>query len=607
MSSPGLASEFVVADDYSYNRSSPYRWIAAHAFRYAKYLVTFVIGAFCNGLGAAFIPVLLGIAFNAILTPTPNLTVVAWCAVAAITSQSVRAVLQYMRNASAEIIGQRVERDARKELYANLLGKSMAFHSIQSVGDIMARATNDVHELYLMWPQGLNMIVGSAMFMIFPLVLSPAISPQLILTPVLFTIGYVLTVRQHLALLKPITESVRGTFGKMNARLAEAIDGIEIVKGASQENREVAQFADNASAFRDAYVRQGRLEARFVPLLVMSIAIGTAFLHALILLRAGQITIGNVVTYMGYISLYGFPVMTSLYGYSEFSLGIAAARRILELLQTQTELDQNKAGHVGAIQGGVKFDGVSFAYPDAAPSVQDVSFETKPGQIVALVGQTGAGKSTLVKLINRAYDATSGRVLLDGIDVRDWNLESLRSQISIIEQDIFLFSRTIAENIAFGSPNATQEQIEQAARDAQAHEFIMGFKDGYQTVIGMRGVTLSGGQRQRIALARAFLTNPRILILDDSTSAIDSATEDQIQRAIYRATEGRTTFLITHRLSQIRWADQIVVLRMGKVAASGTHEQLLRTSEAYRRIFGLEKAEKAADNDEALKQLVPGR
>jgi ATP-binding cassette subfamily B protein len=218
--------------------------------------------------------------------------------------------------------------------------------------------------------------------------------------------------------------------------------------------------------------------------------------------------------------------------------------------------------------------------------LKDISFEAKPGETIAIVGQTGSGKSTLTKLVNRTYDTSVGRVLIDGVDVREWSLESLRSQISTIEQDIFLFSRTIAENIAFGAGEATtREQIERAAREAQAHEFITSFPDGYDTIVGERGVTLSGGQRQRIAIARAFLTNPRILILDDSTSAIDSATEDQIQRAMRRILTGRTTLLITHRISQIRWADRILVLRRGELVAHGTHEELLATSEAYRRFF----------------------
>jgi ATP-binding cassette subfamily B protein len=282
--------------------------------------------------------------------------------------------------------------------------------------------------------------------------------------------------------------------------------------------------------------------------------------------------------------LFGFPTFISLFAYSQVSLGLAGARRILELITTETELDENKEGYAAPINGAIEFRNVTFGYSDS-PVLENVSFRVEPGHTVAIVGQTGAGKSTLSKLINRIYETTSGDVLVDGVSVRDWHLESLRQQISIIEQDIFLFSRTVAENIAFGCPGATQEQIEQAAKDAQAHDFIMGFTDGYQTVIGERGVTLSGGQRQRLALARAFLTHPRILILDDSTSAIDSATEDQIQRAIERAAEGRTTLLITHRLSQIRWADQIVVLRKGRVAAVGDHETLMKVSEPYRRIF----------------------
>ncbi|HMZ07088.1 MAG TPA: ATP-binding cassette domain-containing protein, partial [Anaerolineales bacterium] len=237
------------------------------------------------------------------------------------------------------------------------------------------------------------------------------------------------------------------------------------------------------------------------------------------------------------------------------------------------------------IRGEIEFRNVSFHYPGSDNVLEDISFKVKPGQTVAIVGQTGAGKTTLVKLINRIYDVTEGQVFVDGLDVRDWNLASLRSQISIIEQDIFLFSRTLSDNIAFGKPGATKDEIMAASIAAQAHDFILDFDETYGTVVGERGVTLSGGQRQRIALARAFLTDPRVLVLDDSTSAIDSATEDKIQRAISNASRGRTTFIITHRLSQIRWADLIIVLRKGHIAAIGSHDELMKTSEAYSRIF----------------------
>ena len=231
------------------------------------------------------------------------------------------------------------------------------------------------------------------------------------------------------------------------------------------------------------------------------------------------------------------------------------------------------------------FDDVTFADDGGSPALQDINVSVEPGQPVAIVGQTGAGKSTVAKLINRIYDVDQGRVLIDGVDVRDWDLAALRRQISIIEQDIFLFSRSVAENIAFGCQDGTRAKVEEAARNAQAHDFILAFRDGYDTEIGERGATLSGGQRQRLALARAFLTEPHILILEYSTSAIDSATEDRIQQAIERAAHGRTTILITHRLSQIRWADLIVVLKQGRIAAIGSHEDLLQQSEAYRNIF----------------------
>jgi len=238
--------------------------------------------------------------------------------------------------------------------------------------------------------------------------------------------------------------------------------------------------------------------------------------------------------------------------------------------------------------------------------LKNISFHARPGETIAIVGQTGSGKTTLTRLIDRIYDVTGGRILVDGVDVRDWRLESLRSQISAIEQDIFLFSRSIAENISFGTgQEASVEEIEHCARQAQAHEFITGFPEGYASEVGERGVTLSGGQRQRIAIARAFLADPRILILDDSTSAIDSATEDQIQRAMRAVQQGRTTFIITHRLSQIRWADRILVLRRGELVDEGRHDELLARCEAYRHIFARYDVE-LPPLDETVIAIPPG-
>lgn len=593
-------SEFAVSLDWTTNTQTPVRWLGSHVRRSWWIILVVFIGAAGNAFLAAALPIFTGIGFDAIVGETPNLRLLLWAALLMVVTQFVRGGLQLGRNFGSEVLGQRLERDTRTELYSSLLGKSMGFHDLHATGEIMARATNDVRELALMMAPGLNLVLGSANFLLMPLVVTPAISPQLLLTPILFAVGYVFAMRTYLKNLQPVTENVRRQFGIMNAGLTESIEGIETVKGAAQEAREVARFDHNAWNVRDAFVAQGRVEARFLPLLLFGLAQGLAFWHALLLYQNQMISIGDVVAYMGLVTLFGFPVFVSLFAYSQVSSGLSSARRILEIIRTKSDLDQNEAGHAAPMRGDVVFSDVTFRYAvtdeDAFHATVEVSeasqaalehasFSVQAGQTLALVGQTGAGKSTVAKLINRIYDVNEGAVEVDGVNVSDWNLAALRQQISIIEQDIFLFSRTIAENIAFGKPDATQADIEDAARAAQAHEFITSFPEGYATVVGERGVMLSGGQRQRIALARAFLTDPAILILDDSTSAIDSATEDQIQRAIEAASRGRTTILITHRLSQIRWADKIVVLQRGRVVAEGTHDELMAQSQAYRNIF----------------------
>ncbi len=580
-----LSAEFTLPKRLKTDRGGAVRWIFSHALHHWYLFITMTIGAISNAALAALVPVLIGQAFNGLSSHPGDTAFLLRIAILIAISQAARGVLQLARNFSAELVGQRLERDIRDELYVSLLGKGMTFHSLQPVGDTMARATNDVREINLMFSPGINLVIGSANFLIMPILFAPSYYPALIITPLLFMIGYFLSLWQYLHELGPITNRVRQTFGDLNTRLTEAIDGIETVKGMAQESGEVGRFENNARRYRDVFVRQGDVEARFIPLLLLGIAQAAGLFHSLILYRLGLLNLGGVVAYFGLLQLFGFPTFTSLFAYSQVSLGIASAQRILELINRENNLDQNVRGYRGQMRGEVEFRHVTFSYDDGDPVLENVSFKVNPGQTVAIVGQTGTGKTSLVKLVNRTYDVSSGQVLVDGVDVRDWNLEALRRGTSIIEQDIFLFSRSISDNIAFGHPGARPEEVRAAAKAAQAHDFISDFAEGYQTVIGERGVTLSGGQRQRLALARAFLTDPRILVLDDSTSAIDSATEDKIQRAIYAAARGRTTFIITHRISQIRWADLILVLRKGRLVDCGTHEQLMQTSEAYRRIF----------------------
>ena len=591
-----IPAEFTLTRKATYNRTSPMRWIVSHAVRFWPLLILIVAGAYGNGALAAVVPGLVGDAFDQMLADPTSLGAIIPLALWIGGSQLIRGVLQFGRNFGAEWMAQKIERDIRDEMYVSLLGKSMTFHNLQPVGDTMARSTNDVREVNFTFSPGMNLVIGSLMFLVMPFFMAPV--PELRLVPTLFIVLYFFALWQYLRSLSPVTDAVRQTFGTMNTHLSEALDGVETMKGSAQEGTEIERFIANARRVRQAFVRQGDLEARFVPMLLLGIAYAASMFHALLLYRDGIVTVGQVVAYFGLLRLLEFPTFASTFAYSQISLGISGARRILDLINTETDLDQNAAGFTGDMRGDVEFDDVCFDYTDSpSPAIgrgvrgegekvlDGIRFKVNAGQTVAIVGQTGSGKTSLVKLINRVYDAQCGVVKVDGRDVRAWNLASLRQQISIIEQDIFLFSRSIADNIAFGKPGATRDEVEAAAKAAQAHEFILEQENGYETIIGERGVTLSGGQRQRLALARAFLTDPRILILDDSTSAIDSATEDRIQRAIAAAAKGRTTFIITHRLSQIRWADLIIVLRKGRVAAIGTHEELMRTSEAYGRIF----------------------
>lgn len=581
-----LKREFTVANEYHYNVSSPWRWIASHLWRYKHLIACYVLSSITANGVYSVVTVLIGVAFTAVLGG--SLDELARVVLLMLGTITLGGCADTGARLFPELVGKRLARDARQELYLSLLGKSQTFHNRQQVGDIMARAANDMSQLSNMVTPGLDIVFDSNVSLMITLIFIGAVNLQLLLVPVLFAISFQIAVRIFSRQLAPVADTMREKFGELNATLNEAVSGIEVVKATAQEAQERRKFEQRAGLYRNLFVKNGYVQSWYMPPLLLSLALVFAFLHALWLVMQHQISIGNLVSFMGLMVVLRYPAFNANWSFSLIQLGVAGAGRILKILKEETELDENEGGYdpgENQMRGEIVFEHVTFSY-EGTPVLRDISFRAEPGQTIAIVGQTGSGKSTLTKLINRIYDTDTGRVLVDGVDVRTWNLDALRSQISTIEQDIFLFSRSVAENIAYGlGQKANREAIEQAARDAQAHQFIMNFKEGYETEIGERGVTLSGGQRQRIAIARALLTDPRILILDDSTSAIDSATEDEIQRAIHRVLEGRTTLLITHRLSQIRWADKVLVLRQGELIDQGTHDELLVRCETYRRIF----------------------
>ena len=583
--------EFTIANEYVYNTSSTLRWLSSHIFRYPFIFILYLITMTAMVTSESLSAIMVGRAFDTVINNegARALTIAALWVVATYVGYGT---FDIINSQAIRILAQRVERDARDELYLSLLSKSQTFHGQQRVGDLMARATNDVQQIQLFVSPALGMAIESTLSLIIPIITIITLDPNLTLVPGIFLVGVTFTLIRHNNLLRPVAEQLRANFGIMNAGLAESITGIEVVKGFAKEPYEEHRFSTNAGAYRNAFVDEGKITAQYLPLLLYGMLVGLAFGHALYLFSQGVVSVGEVIAYMALLGKIRSPIRFLLMTSSFTQQSVASARRVLEMILTKTELDQNSDGVSQPIDGNIVFEDVDFSYGETAVSqnipltLQNISFTAKAGQTIAIVGQTGAGKSTLTKLLNRTFDTRNGRVLIDGIDVRDWNLDSLRSQIATIEQDIFLFSRSISENIAFGAREVvSQAQIEEAAKLAQAHDFITQFPEGYDTVIGERGVMLSGGQRQRLAISRAFLSNPRILVLDDSTSAIDSNTEDQIQKAMQQILEGRTTLLITHRLSQIRKADHILLMKNGRLIAQGTHSELMEQDHLYREIF----------------------
>jgi len=567
-------------------KKSSRRWILAHIFHDTNKIFIFIVlfTTILTANLATIIFVFIGNAITAIL----NLNIPVFMNIFVIiiilsfTNPGMRLANFMLR----EVIAQRMERDTRKEFFINLLGKSQSFHDQQKIGELMARATDDVRTLNYFISPAVSLILESFTDLVVPVIYIAIFYPvQLIIEPIIFVILFLIALRSYINKIGPISFDLRMNFGLMDATLNESLTGIEVVKGTAQEDREIRKYLYNIQKYKDAFIKQGIVQAKYLPILLLALIITIAFGHSVLLFYLGLMNIGQIIAYLGILNLLYFPTNISIFVFAIIRLAGASAKRILEYMNMETKIDENINGVIKKIQGQILFENVSFKYPNSKNFVlKNLNFEIQPGKTVAIVGTTGAGKTTLTKLITRLYDVSEGRILIDGVDVRDFALKSLRSQISFIEQDVFLFSSSIFDNITFGRIGSLDEVIE-VAKQAQAHEFISELPDEYYSEIGERGVQLSGGERQRIAIARAFLSDPPILILDDSTSAIDSKTEDQIQFAIRNILRNRTTFLITHRLSQIRWADLILVLRNGELIAMGTHEDLLCNSEEYRKIF----------------------
>ncbi len=509
----------------------------------------------------------------------------------------MRGFFSFEQTFMSERLSQSLAFDFRNDLYAKIQRLSFSYHDRNQTGQLMIRATDDVEKVRLFIGQGLLMTVQALALLIGTLVLLTLTNVKLMLTilPVLPVAIVVFIIFGRLA--QPMFTKVQIKLSHLNTVLQENLAGIKVVKAFVREPEQQARFDQSAESLMQQQIAVSRLFSFLFPVVFLIANIG----QAVVLYFGGKQIIFGTLTFGEWekFSLYLIYVFLPLgmlgMIIAQMSSAGASAKRIFEILDTQNEVtDKPGATDLSAVQGRVAFDHVTFRYfGGGEPVLNDVDFSVDPGQTVALLGATGSGKSSIINLIPRFYDPTGGQVLIDGRDVRDVTIESLRSQIGIVLQDTTLFSGSVRDNIAFGRPNAPMEEVMAAAEAAAAHEFIMSFPEGYDTPVGERGTTLSGGQKQRIAIARALLMDPRILILDDSTSSVDFITEVQIQKALDRLMQGRTSFVIAQRISTVRNADLIMVLDRGRVVAHGTHAALMEESPIYAEIYNSQLVEDA--------------
>jgi ABC-type multidrug transport system fused ATPase/permease subunit len=509
-------------------------------------------------------------------------------AVAILVTGLFRALFMMGRRLIAGRQALAIEYDMRNQLYAKLLRLSFGFYDRHQTGQLMSRATVDLQAVRFFLGYGLIFFFQHVLTVVGVTAVMFATNWRLALAATAITPFIVVLAYRYSSISHPILRDVQQKMADVATVAEENVVGVHVVKSFSQERAETEKFAQRSEAVFRRSVDANRQRAVYVPLLSFLPLVA----QAAVLLVGGRMVANGT---LGFSAFFTFNVLVLLLVLPLRMLGMwigqaqratASGERIFEVMdETEDITERPDAIELPAGDGLVRFENVSFEYLPGRPVLQDIDLELEPGRTVALIGHTGSGKTTLASLVPRFYDVTAGGVTVDGADVRDVKLVSLRRAIGIVAQDPFLFSATVSENIAFGAPDATREQVEEAARLAQAHEFIAALPDGYDTVIGERGITLSGGQRQRLAIARALVMNPRILILDDATASVDATTEAKIRLGLRQAMKGRTTIIIAHRLSTISLADELVVLDGGRICGRGTDEELLRTNAVFREIY----------------------
>jgi ATP-binding cassette subfamily B protein len=509
-------------------------------------------------------------------------------AVVVITASALRGIAGYGNRYFSEVVSQKVSYNIRNALYERLQHLSFAFHDRSQTGQLMSRATVDVEAIRMFFGMGLLGTVQLLFMFIGVVYMLVLIDWKL----ALFTIAFVIPVAwlavhfgRH---IQPIWLKVQAMLGFMGTTLKESLAGVGVVKALSRQKEESRKFYAQAHTLYDEQVSAARLLAFNVPTMVFFISIPTAIIlwYGGREVMAGSLTVGQVTQFILYLGMLMMPIQRLGMVVSLVSRTVSAGGRVLEILDTESAVvEKPDAIELGKVKGKVSFRNVSFSYNNVGPALKNVSFEVQPGQLVALLGGSGSGKSTVANLLARFYDVSSGKITIDGVDIRDVTLPSLRKNVVAAQQDVFLFSATIRDNIAYGAVDASTEQIIEVAKAAYLHDFIQALPDGYDTWVGERGDTLSGGEKQRLAIARTLLVNPGILILDDSTASVDSETEKLIRQALDRLIKGRTTFVITHRLPIIQNADLILMLQDGELVEWGKHSDLIARNGIYKTIY----------------------